>query len=180
MLTGLAAAVALSALSTHAPRAPHAIGAHEGRDALLAEAAPTPATRTVTHRAFGHRNSFISVTHANIAHRHVDQLHSPTAPYGAHPADGDVRVLARVNHQSLAVDPWTPIEGRGNLAHLENARNQWLREQGYVEKVRTHINALPYDDRVVQEASEVVPTPRGVIEVSPAKPDRLRVDATPR
>ena len=180
MLTGLAAAVALSALSTHAPRAPHAIGAHEGRDALLSEPSPAPPTRTVTHSALQHRGSYISVTHENGVRSHADQLHSPTAAYGARPADADLRVLARVNHQSLALDPWTPVEGRGALAHLEHARNQWLRERGYVEHVRTHINTMPVDDGIEREATDALPAPRGVIEVGPARPARLRVDATPR
>ncbi len=180
MLTGFAAILAVSAISTHAPRTAHAIGAHEARDALLAEPAPVPPHRTATHRAYLNRNSFISVTHTGMVLPQGNDVHPPTAPYGAHPADANLRVLARVNHQSLALDPWTPIEGRGALAQLENTRNQWLREQGYVERVRTHVNALPYDDRAEHEASNALPTPRGIIEITPAKPDRLRVDATAR
>lgn len=179
MLIGSCAAIAIIALATHAPSTPHAIGAHEARDALLAEPAPFPGQHTVTHRAYPPRRSFTSVTHANVFNPASAQLYSPTAPYGAHPAHANEVALARINHQSLAIDPWTPIQGRGSLARLENARNQWLREQGFVEHVRTHTNALP-PDNVPHEAATTLPTPRGILELSPAKPRLLRVDASPR
>lgn len=179
MLT-LAALVACASLATHAPSTPHAIGAIGARDALLAEPAPKPPHRTSTHSDRWHRNTFVSVTHAStVQYGGAQRLHSPTARYGADPARAGARPLARINHQSLAIDPWTPVEGRGALARLEDSRNQWLREQGYVEKVRTHTNPTPFDPRF-EQSSRDLPEPRGILEVAPVKPGRLRVDATPR
>ncbi len=179
MLIGYCAAFTMAALSVHAPNTPHAIGAHDARDALLAEPAPVPPHRTTSHHAPWNRNSYVSVSHTHQGAQPREQLHAPTATYGADPHHADARPLARINHQSLAIDPWTPIEGLGSLARLENARNQWLREQGYIEKVRTHTNPRPFDPRL-EERSDNLPAPRGILEVTPAKPNRLRVDASPR
>ena len=83
------------------------------------------------------------------------------AQYGA-TADAPPRVVfVRIDQQAVAIDPWSRIEGRGDLANLERARHQWLREHGYVGRVRTHVNR-PVDPGARADA---LPPPRAVIEV---------------
>ena len=92
--------------------------------------------------------------------------------YGAPQFAAAERVRVRVNGQSIVISPWTRIEGRGVNARLEAARGQWLTEQGYTQRVRTHRNMgtlRPVPSVVTRaEAPAVVPAPRGVLRVTPA------------
>lgn len=89
------------------------------------------------------------------------RLEPGPAGYGA-PVDAGPRVIhVRIGVQAVAIDPWATIEGRGDLADLERARNEWLREQGYVQRVRVHVNDA------LRNAREPMPLPgpRAVIRI---------------
>ncbi len=59
--------------------------------------------------------------------------------YGA--STHDFRLIAaRINNSVVGINPWARIHGTGSLETLEAARNQWLRENGYVGGVRTFVN----------------------------------------
>lgn len=63
----------------------------------------------------------------------------PTA-YGASDRDFS-QVHARVGHQVVTISPWISIPSEG-LQHLEAARVEWLKREGYVGGVRTFVNDL--------------------------------------
>lgn len=162
--------VIAAALCAHAGPS---VNSELGRDALLAEAPPYP---------FGRVDSAARLENGRLWHpRFPVGSRTPlpervtaepgAASYGA--ARGEVGrvVYARVLHAAIAIDPWERIEGRGVLAHLEAARQQWLREHGYVLRVRTHVNPAAL------RAPEV--RPRATIEVDRdvIRPIRQHVDS---
>lgn len=60
--------------------------------------------------------------------------------YGAFDNQGAV-VYAKSGHVIVALSPWVRVEPEG-LKRLEEARNFWLKERGYVGGVRTFVNDL--------------------------------------
>ncbi|MFN0132224.1 MAG: hypothetical protein ACKVW3_06790 [Phycisphaerales bacterium] len=111
--------------------------------------------------------------------------------YGAAGAE-DARVYARVGHQVVSISAWERQEKHG-LKRFEEARNFWLKEQGYTGGVRTFVNDA-YLPRTVAAAGEAeggaasggetggkaVPEPRATIRLPgdvPRSRGRLRVDA---
>ncbi len=62
------------------------------------------------------------------------------AAYGASEADFS-QVYARTNTLVQTVYPWIQIPA-GGLNHLEQARVEWLKQNGYVGGVRTFVNDL--------------------------------------
>lgn len=92
--------------------------------------------------------------------------------YGA--VDVDQRVLARIGTEVVGFSPWTSFSGTGLNRH-ETARQEWLKEQGYVGGVRTFVNDL-YLDKVESfvHADDSEPSvgrqkiePRAIIQVAP-------------
>lgn len=61
------------------------------------------------------------------------------ARYGAR-EDSFEGVNARVGNVVIGLSPWERIDGEGSLARMESARQQWLRDRGYVGGVRTFRN----------------------------------------
>lgn len=67
------------------------------------------------------------------------------AAYGAYGAE-DAVALVRVGPYVVPVDPWTPVvqdgprETREVRQRLEQGRQAWLRERGFVGQVRTFVN----------------------------------------
>ncbi|MBL0921430.1 MAG: hypothetical protein IBJ10_04800 [Phycisphaerales bacterium] len=174
MLTTLAVIAAL----TYSPGAiPPIVGATEARDALLATTAPWPsgragpADRPELGRPWIGRTPVGSATPTSQATRGQPGA----ASYGASSAEIDRVIYARAGHAIVSIDPWTRIDGRGALGTLELARNQWLREQGYILSVRSHRN-----DRAADSVGDV--SPRATIqlhdELGPRR-SRLRVGAEP-
>lgn len=185
-----------------APPGPHGVGNQFARDALLATPAPHPPNRTdnparaesgrLWHARWpvGTRSPIVEGASANPG----------AAAYGASCDDADRLLYARVGHTPIAIDPWTRINGRGAFEDLERARNRWLRENGYVLKVRTHVNpafargsegcgrenCCAGDDGCCAAAtgapSNQPPPPRAIIDMSgegPRRTNRTRVDAFP-
>jgi len=94
----------------------------------------------------------------------------PTA-YGA--VDQDQRVLARIGTEVVGFSPWGSFSGNG-LHRYETARQEWLKEQGYVGGVRTFVNdsylmgapAMTMDDADSGSGPRTI-RPRAIIEVAP-------------
>lgn len=88
------------------------------------------------------------------------------AAYGA--SETDFReAYARVNTMVVAVSPWVSIPV-GGLGDLEAARNEWLKEQGYVGGVRTFINDAYLPRELTQgeaPGARRAITPRATIQV---------------
>jgi len=62
------------------------------------------------------------------------------AAYGASQDSWNELMWVRVNHQIVAASPWVSYQDDG-LDQYRDAQHQWLREQGYILSVRTHVNA---------------------------------------
>lgn len=60
------------------------------------------------------------------------------AAYGA-AEDACPRVWVKVGTEAISINPWEKIS-EGGLSRLENARNEWLEQHGYVGGVRTFTN----------------------------------------
>lgn len=60
------------------------------------------------------------------------------AGYGAEENDSP-RVWVKVGTEAICINPWEQIS-TGGLSRLENARNEWLAQHGYVGGVRTFVN----------------------------------------
>lgn len=105
--------------------------------------------------------------------------------YGAAEHLRDELVYVRVDHTVIAISPWEQFTEQGHQT-LERARIQWLREQGLVGGVRTHVNPALHDrtratDLAQTPAEEI--KPRAVIHIrerTPARTGPLRAQATPR
>jgi len=103
--------------------------------------------------------------------------HAPGAEaYGAARSESDQLIYVRVKHTTVAISPWNRIDN-GGLRHLEHARNVWLKDNGYIQSVRTFVNPLYHrsDEAEVSEAS--LPAPRATIRRNaiPKGPDKLQV-----
>jgi len=150
-----------------------------GRDAILITPAPYPAGRTDSvHRL---ENGRLWHSRYPIGSRTPipEQIYADrgAAWYGAPPAAEDEVIFVRNNTQVIALRPWSPLQEDG-FDGWEIARNRWLREQGYVLTVRTHVNP-----RYQHAERSMYPSPRATIELHdelPRRPYLQRVDATPR
>lgn len=86
------------------------------------------------------------------------------ARYGASPEAAGEVIYVRVDKTPVAISPWTPIHKQGMQRH-EAARVQWLKEQGYTNAVRTHINI---NFRAVQHVDARTIKPSAVIRFQKA------------
>ncbi|MFZ4574148.1 MAG: hypothetical protein ACOYN0_07105 [Phycisphaerales bacterium] len=110
--------------------------------------------------------------------------HFPTGSnaeaYGAAGLD-DARVLARVGTEVVGFTPWQAFDGDG-MKRYESARQEWLKEHGFVGGVRTFVNDaflathLPAhasaqgSDQPAVAAKKGKIEPRAIIELSPDLP----------
>lgn len=174
-LTSVITAVLVTSIVSPAPNA-----ALTGRDSLLAEPTPWPTSRVDSPARDGvgrlwHARTPVG-SRTPIAEQGIDRI--GPAWFGA-PAEAAHRPIAvRVGHTPIAVNPWTPIRGSG-LDRLRHAQHTWLREQGWILGVRTHVNPARYDSRA---ADANLPTPRATIErhldpSAPRFPSRMQVRA---
>lgn len=161
----------------------------------MAAAAGPIYTPEVSHRS--HRSL---ATPLEYPHGRADSVHRPgfngriwigsitVGPQDGHYASGasnpgavayggidvDQRVLARIGTEVVGFSPWTSFSGNG-LLRFETARQEWLKEQGYVGGVRTFVNDL-YLEKVERLAQADEPAssagrhkiePRAIIQVAP-------------
>lgn len=123
--------------------------------------------------------------------------------YGAPPdaAHDVIFVQTSLPLPVIAISPWTTLDSQITdqierdipyirrtrtdlrsariLQELREAQHQWLREQGYILNVRTHINPLPTVTEDEQDGARAEPEPSAIIRVRPApKPvGELRAEA---
>lgn len=135
-------------------------GTASARDRLLATPAPYPANRVDSpHRA---ENGRVWVSGERYGHA--------SSKYGADARDHYPVIYTRRDHKVVALDPWCDVRGASRVGFddLERARNQWLREQGYVLRVRTHVNPAHLEE----DEGRALPTPRATIR-------RVKEERTP-
>ena len=164
MLEMLMVAVASAALSAQ----PYTIDGGTSRDDLLATPAPYPAGRVDSpHRA---ENGRLWVSRSPVGSRTPmrERVHGgPGAgAYGASADENDRVIYTRVGHQVIAIDPFATYDNRATRRYRE-AANQWLRENGYVLSVRTHVNPMHFRQDAERGAGEL-PQPRATIRINPA------------
>ncbi len=113
-----------------------------GRDADLITPAPYPPGRVDDVRR--PQNGRLWVSRHPIGSRRpiAEQIGGEPGPasYGAPWASVNDLIYVDVNHVPIAISPWTRFPEEG-FQQFERARNQWLKEQGYVLGVRTHVNS---------------------------------------
>ncbi len=174
MLTAALAAVLLSGATAQYQQ-------YSTRDSYIDEPKPWPANRVddpdriqlgrLWHSEFpiGNRTPLNQQWNGRIG----------AADYGAPGYMNDQIIYARVNHAAIAINPWVPFNQNG-FDDFRTAQNIWLREQGWVLGVRTHVNAM-YQNQANMYADAGEITPRATIEIlrdpsAPSFPSRMRVD----
>lgn len=128
-------------------------GTASARDRLLATPAPYPAGRVDSPDR----------PQLGRVWTNGSRFSSGASRYGADARDHHRVIYVRRDHQVIAIDPWRPVTGPSRIGFddLERARNLWLREQGYVLHVRTHVNErLSQGPQLV---SSDLPHPRATI-----------------
>jgi hypothetical protein len=139
-----------------------------GGPVLLAKTAVRPASRAFVGPTYVnvHQDRAPGVAEA-LAPVSASRLSKPMA-YGASPLLADLYVPMNIGPTSIAFDPWTTVEGYGDLETIEAARVDFLERYGLLGGVRTHGNSAA---EVMGEIAEPVGEPRGVIRVRPERDD---------
>lgn len=160
---------------------PAAINTTTGRDRYLATPRPWPAARVDSPAR--RENGRLWHSRSPIGNRTplAEQTYPRTnaARFGAPASLDNAIIYTRVNHQTIAIDPWNAFTDTG-FDHYRRAQNIWLREQGWVLKVRTHVNSrYQYDHNASASAS--LPQPRATIRLrrdpsAPVFPSKMRVN----
>lgn len=124
------------------------------------------------------------VWHARPLAKACHYGHLGPAGYGAPPELADELVYVRIDHTVIAISPWEPFTEQGHQK-LERARVLWLKENGLVGGVRTHVNAAYAHDRDahVEHADTGEIKPRAIIHIrerTPADSGELRAQASPK
>lgn len=163
-----------------ASAAPHnPISNATGRDQYLVGPIPYPAYHTDSPDR--HENGRLWHSRYPIGSRTpIREQHSGrigAAAFGAPAHYNDQLLLVRVDQVAIAITPWQTFNKTG-FDQYRQAQNLWLREQGWVLKVRTHVNPrYQYD----HEMASAQINPRATIrlhrdESAPTFPSRMRVD----
>lgn len=114
----------------------------------LATRRPYPAGRADDVRRPGFNGSmWVGESHWGGVQHHwpVDSGSPGAASYGATGRE-DEMVFVNLGPYVVAINPWESIDATGKerpakiRQKLEDARNEWLKERGYVGGVRTHVN----------------------------------------
>jgi hypothetical protein len=167
--------VAIIALAMAAAAGPiHTPGFSHGGQRSLATPLTYPQGRadSVHRPGFNGRIWIGSITVGPQDGHYASGANDPgAAAYGG--VDVDQRVLARIGTEVVGFSPWTSFSGNG-LHRYETARQEWLKEQGYVGGVRTFVNDL-YLEKVEHFAQADEPAaggrhkiePRAIIQVAP-------------
>lgn len=86
------------------------------------------------------------------------------AAYGAS-ENSQAVVYVRVGQVIVTINPWERQEGF-ERRHLEQARQEWLKEHGYVGGVRTFTNGS-VGTKTADASDRTLPQPRATIQLSP-------------
>lgn len=115
-----------------------------------------------------------------------DTSSNESQDYGA--IDRGQTVYVRIGHQSIPISAWTRWNDE-SFPRFESARQEWLKEHGYVGGVRTFMNDANFDftaTQVLIAGNQPAATPeggiqpRGILELSPEMTrfrSRMHVDA---
>jgi hypothetical protein len=177
MLSTLLATL-LIAGTTAAPHDP--ISNYTGRDRYLVGPAPYPAYHTDSPDRIENGRLWHSRYPIGSRTPIREQLNGRigAAAFGAPEAYNDQLLLVPVDQVAIAISPWQTYNKTG-FDQYQRAQNIWLREQGWVLKVRTHVNPRYQYDR---ELASTQVKPRATIrlhrdESAPTFPSRMRVDS---
>lgn len=157
MLDLVAAMIVTAALGAD----PYEIGQGDARSDLLATPAPYPAGRTDSVDRLENGRLWVSRFPIGSRTPIAEGVYATpgAAAYGAAPSENHTIAYTRMGHQVIAFDPYSTYAERG-MEQFRRAKNQWLRENGYVLKVRTHVNARFHqqvEDTQVAESGQVMP-----------------------
>lgn len=178
--TILAAALSACMLGSGNPETPYITYRDnpQARDKILLTPRPYPANRPVgVDRSAGGK-----LWHARypVGSRTPipEQVYPGPGPasYGAPAEMADRVIFVDVNHVPIAINPWRTY-GQDGFKEFRLARNYWLRENGYVQKVRTHVNPR-YHQQSEGMYSHGLPTPRATIRLHDEplrRPSEMRV-----
>jgi len=130
-------------------------GTASARDQLLATPAPYPSNRVDSPDRVQNGRVWVS----------GERYGGAATRYGADRYDHRGVIYARRDHKVVALNPWCDVRGASRIGFddLEQARNQWLREQGYVLRVRTHVNPARFVEADEKAAGDL-PEPRATIK----------------
>ncbi len=177
------------AIAGAAQAAPQFIGHQSAYDNLLVTPAPYPANKVDDVARPANSREFVSRFPVGSRTPVDEQQYGfpGRAWYGASAEDAATVIYVRVNHVSVAIDPWTRIDSdaAGNvLCQMELARQVCLRENGYTERVRTFRNSLYFGEEggYATAVHTTLPTPRATIQVNdemPDRPEKMRVQGPP-
>lgn len=159
----------------------------EGRNKYLFELQPYPANRTdspdrAENGRLWHSRSPIGSRTPLREQRYIGVEKGfgriGAAAFGAPPQLNDQIIYTRVNHVPVAISPWRNFSDIG-FKNYRTAQNIWLREQGWVLNVRTHVNPRRLDNRELAAAQI---QPRATIRLhrdpsAPTFPSHMRVRA---
>lgn len=156
-------------------------GPQTARDELLVTPAPYPANRVDSPARAENGRLWMSRTPVGNRTPIREQVfgdHGPAA-YGAPWHEADRLIFVRIGHTPIAISPWRNYSKPG-FERFERARQQWLREHGYIESVRTHVNPRFRHLHTGEEPERMMyPTPRATIHIDdelPRRPSRMRVE----
>jgi hypothetical protein len=166
LVLGSAAALAGPSLTT---------SERTSRDEILAFPPPYPFNRVDSPDRVQNGRLWVS-THPIGPERIGPPSSNPPGPasVGAPREWDDVVIYVDVAHVPVAISPWETYPDAG-FERYRRARNLWLREQGYVQRVRTHVNA-----RYLHEGETRVedsPRPRATIRVHPESRGPRKMEA---
>lgn len=157
---------------------PFEIDRDTGRENLLAEPRPYPAQRVDSPDRLENGRLWVSRYPVGSRTPIPEQVYEDpgAAHYGAAPSENHRIAYMRVGHQIIAFDPYATYHENG-FEKFRAAKNQWLREHGYVLKVRTHVNARYLHEPGDQRAE--LPQPRATIRIhrEETKPRQLEAAA---
>jgi hypothetical protein len=159
---------------------PHTPGfSHGGQRALATPRAfPTGIADSVRRPGFNGRLYVTMSSPGPVTYHYPTGSNAET--YGAAGLD-DARVLARVGTEVVGFSPWIAFDGDG-MKRYESARQEWLKENGFVGGVRTFVNDahlanhMPIHSMASSDSAEPVASkkrkiePRAIIEISPDVP----------
>jgi len=164
---GVGALAALAILSSHAAMAQPAVETSErtSRNEILTLPAPYPPNRVDSPARLENGRLWRSTYPIGPDKIRPPSLNEPgPESVGAPRALDDLVIFVDQAHVPIAISPWETYPDLG-FERYRRARNLWLREQGWVLNVRTHVNA-----RYLHEArarAEAAPAPRATIRVHP-------------
>lgn len=159
--------------------------ARSQRDLLIATPTPHPVRRVDSPHRIESGRLWVPRTPVGSRTPLAEQAYPFPGPgsYGAPFETWNDLVAVRVDHMIVGVSPWKRYD-RNGFERYREASNTWLREQGYIQKVRTHVNpavlqqprhaSADVEPSAIIHIRERYRVPSGELEVN-AAPTRTRL-----